>query len=144
MLKLCILEYLFLLIDETKSTTIPHITHFLDSTNAKFHHWYIHRPKNRTNGNCVGLCGPTNRISQLLDKIMKSQNRNVQELRQLNLASKEISDQAAWPEGIYNPITAMGFQQCLPFSWTTLRGKHCQHPIAVMEVVDTFKLGILN
>ena len=25
-----------------------------------------------------------------------------------------------------------------PFSWTTLRGKHCRHPIAVMGVVDTF------
>ena len=24
------------------------------------------------------------------------------------------------------------FWHCLPFSWTTLRGKHCQHPIAVM------------
>ena len=31
-----------------------------------------------------------------------------------------------------------GFRQCLPFSWTTLRGKHCRHPIAVMGVVDTF------
>jgi hypothetical protein len=29
-------------------------------------------------------------------------------------------------------------RQCLPFSWTTLRGKHCRHPIAVMGVVDTF------
>ena len=28
--------------------------------------------------------------------------------------------------------------QCLPFSCTTLRGKHCWHPIAVMVVVDTF------
>jgi hypothetical protein len=42
------------------------------------------------------------------------------------------------PERIYNPITAMGFWQCLLFSWTTLRGKHCRHPIAVMGVVDTF------
>ena len=25
------------------------------------------------------------------------------------------------PEPIYNPITAMGLPQCLPFSWTTLR-----------------------
>ena len=24
------------------------------------------------------------------------------------------------------------------FSWTTLRDKHCRHPIAVMGVVDTF------
>ena len=37
---------------------------------------------------------------------------------------------------IYNPITAMGFWQCLPFSWTLLRGKHCWHPIAIMGVVD--------
>ena len=33
-----------------------------------------------------------------------------------------------------------GFRQCLPFSWTTFRGKHCRHPIAVMVVVDTFRL----
>ena len=34
-----------------------------------------------------------------------------------------------------------GFRQCLPFSWTTLRGKHCRrHPIAVMGVLDTFGL----
>ena len=26
----------------------------------------------------------------------------------------------------------------LPFSWITLRGKHCRHPIAVMGVVDMF------
>ena len=36
------------------------------------------------------------------------------------------------------PLRQWGFRQCLPFSWTTLRGKHCQHPIAVMRVVDTF------
>ena len=41
-------------------------------------------------------------------------------------------------EHIYNPITAMGFPQCLTFSCTTLRDKHCRHPIAVMGVVDTF------
>jgi hypothetical protein len=29
------------------------------------------------------------------------------------------------------PLQQWGFQQCLPFSWTTLRGKHCRHPIAV-------------
>ena len=32
------------------------------------------------------------------------------------------------------------FGNCLPFSWTTLRGKHCRHPIAVMGVVDMFGL----
>ena len=36
------------------------------------------------------------------------------------------------------PLRQWGFQQCLPFSWTTLRGKHCWHPIAVMGVVDLF------
>ena len=29
--------------------------------------------------------------------------------------------------------------QCLPFSWTTLRGKHCQRPIAVMGFAHAFK-----
>ena len=33
------------------------------------------------------------------------------------------------------PLRQWGFQQCLSFSWTTLRGKHCRHPIAVMGVV---------
>jgi hypothetical protein len=36
------------------------------------------------------------------------------------------------------PLQQWGFRQCLPFSWTTLRGKHCWHPIAVMGVVDPF------
>ena len=36
------------------------------------------------------------------------------------------------------PLQQWGFRQCLPFSWTTLRGKHCWHPIAVMGVVYTF------
>ena len=31
-----------------------------------------------------------------------------------------------------------GFRQFLPFSWTTLRDKHCQHPIVIMGVVDMF------
>ena len=31
-----------------------------------------------------------------------------------------------------------GFRQCLPFSWTTLRGKHCRHSIAAMGVVNMF------
>ena len=46
------------------------------------------------------------------------------------------------PECIYNPISAMGFLQCLLFSWTTLRGKHCWHPIAVTGLVDTFGLRL--
>ena len=36
------------------------------------------------------------------------------------------------------PLRQWGFRQCLPFSLTALRGKHCRHPIAVMGVVDTF------
>ena len=38
------------------------------------------------------------------------------------------------------PLRQWGFWQCLPFSWTTLRGKHCRYPIAVMGVVDMFGL----
>ena len=43
------------------------------------------------------------------------------------------------PKGV-DETPQWGFRQCLPFSWTTLRGKHCRHPIAVlMGVVDTFE-----
>ena len=41
------------------------------------------------------------------------------------------------------PLRQWGFRQCLPSSWTTLRGKHCRHPIAVMGVVDTFGLCLV-
>ena len=37
------------------------------------------------------------------------------------------------------PLRQWGFRQCLPFSWTTQRGKFCRHPIAIMGVVDTFR-----
>ena len=36
------------------------------------------------------------------------------------------------------PLQQWGFPQCLPFSWTTLRGKHYRLLIAIMEVVDMF------
>ena len=42
------------------------------------------------------------------------------------------------------PLRQWVFQQCLPFSWTTLKGNHCLHPIAVMGVVDTFEQNFLN
>ena len=42
------------------------------------------------------------------------------------------------------PIRQWGFRQCLPFSWTTLRGKHCQYLIAIMGVVDTFEHWLLS
>ena len=35
-------------------------------------------------------------------------------------------------------VSTTPLRQCLPFSWTTLRGKHCRHPIAIIGVVDTF------
>ena len=41
-------------------------------------------------------------------------------------------------QGPTTPLRQWGFWQCLLFSWTSLRGKHCRHPIAVMEVVDMF------
>ena len=31
-----------------------------------------------------------------------------------------------------------------PFNWTTIRGKYCRHPIAMMGVVDTFGLKRLS
>ena len=43
----------------------------------------------------------------------------------------------------YPNVSTTPFQQCLPFSWTTLRGKHCRHPIAPTGVVDTFGPGSL-
>ena len=30
------------------------------------------------------------------------------------------------------PLQQWGFQQCLPFSWTTLKDRYCRRPIAVM------------
>jgi hypothetical protein len=36
------------------------------------------------------------------------------------------------------PLRQWVFWQCLPFSWKTLRGKHCRDHIAIMGVVDTF------
>ena len=42
------------------------------------------------------------------------------------------------PPWIRPELQKWGFRQCLPFSWTTLRGKYSWHPIAVMEVADTF------
>ena len=44
---------------------------------------------------------------------------------------------------MYGPIVSTTpLRQCLPFSCTTLRGKHCRHPIAVMGVVNTFGHGL--
>ena len=42
------------------------------------------------------------------------------------------------------PLRQWGFRQCLPFSWTTLRGKYCRHPIILMGVADTFGLRLFS
>jgi len=52
---------------------------------------------------------------------------------------------AIWqgPNVSTTPLRQWVFWQCLLCSWTTLRGKDCRHPIAVMGVVDTFWQGIV-
>ena len=46
----------------------------------------------------------------------------------------ELTLKVIMPERIYNPITTTEFSAVF-----TLRGKHCQHPIAAMGVVDKFE-----
>ena len=46
------------------------------------------------------------------------------------------------PQPIQTSLRQWSFWQCSPLSWTTLRGKHCQHPIVVMGVVDTLGLNV--
>ena len=36
------------------------------------------------------------------------------------------------------PLRQWGFRQCLPLSWTTLRRKHCRHPIAILPRTTAF------
>ena len=55
-------------------------------------------------------------------------------LKTLKIVSQAYSI-ATGSERIYNPITAIGFSAMFTFQ---LRDKHCQHPIGVMGVVDTF------
>ena len=45
----------------------------------------------------------------------------------------------ASPNVSTTPITAMGCQQCLPFSVVQLKGKHCRKPHCRNGVVDTFR-----
>ena len=46
------------------------------------------------------------------------------------------------PKCIFNPIMAMGFSAMFTFQLdnTAPRGKHCQNPITILGVVDTFML----
>ena len=55
-----------------------------------------------------------------------------------SLSPHEAVPRAFSPNISTTPLRQWGFRQCLPFSWTTLRGKLCRHPIAVMGVVDSF------
>ena len=48
----------------------------------------------------------------------------------------DVSREAHCPNVSTTPLQQWGFRQCLPFSLTTLRGKHCQHPIAVMSYMN--------
>jgi hypothetical protein len=54
-----------------------------------------------------------------------------------NIWTSQIGSQC--PNVSTTPLQQWGFWQCLPFSWTTLRGKNCRHPIDVMGVIDTFE-----
>ena len=40
------------------------------------------------------------------------------------------------------PFWQWDFRQCLPFSWTSLRGKHCRYPFVLIRVVNTFRLCV--
>ena len=60
----------------------------------------------------------------------------------LNLAQfKPYKILVKWhsPNVATTPLRHWDFGQCLSFSWTTQRDKHCRHPIFVMGVVDTFR-----
>ena len=48
---------------------------------------------------------------------------------------------ASWPKHTW--LRQWGIWQCLPFSWATLRGIHCRHPVAVMGIVDMLGLAQL-
>merc|ERR1711997_1165704 len=61
-----------------------------------------------------------------------------------SLATCLLHDNIHGPNVSTTPLRQWGFRQCLPFSWTTLRGKHCRHPIAVMGVVDTLGQQLLT
>ena len=75
--------------------------------------------------------------------IGKSSDRNHQDNRielYLTATNVQSKSQVRWCLNISTTLLwQWGFWQCLPFSRTTLRGKHCRHPIAVMGVVDTFR-----
>ena len=66
--------------------------------------------------------------------------------RSEHLTNMEVGFGRHGPNVSTTPLQQWGFQQqqCLPFSWTILRGKHCRNPIAAMRVADMFGHGLLT
>ena len=56
----------------------------------------------------------------------------------LRQSGKGFYTKRPYPNVSTTQLRQWGFRQCLPFSWTTLRGKHCRHSIAAMGVVNMF------
>ena len=48
-----------------------------------------------------------------------------------------------WPERIYDPITVMGFLAMLIFQLDNTNSSTLPAPIAVMGVIDTFRLDVV-
>ena len=88
---------------------------------------------------CSAEDGSLNFQEQVLEKI-NTLNEKVDTL--LELHKQDFQGTILCPNVSTTPLRQWGFWQCLPFSWTTLRDKHCQHPIAIMGVVDTFGPGL--
>ena len=63
--------------------------------------------------------------------------------RSKNIALFQLSVHAFAPT-YTTPLRQWGVGQSFSFSWTTLKGKHCWHPIAIMGVVDTFRLCVAS
>ena len=61
-------------------------------------------------------------------------------MRDINVTLGLELEEAEFTRMYLQPHYGWGFRQCLPFSWTTLTGKHCRHPIAVLGVVDMLGL----
>ena len=74
------------------------------------------------------------------------QESQVRETGQRYRSDRQIRErkQRTSPKVSTTPLRQWGFHQCLPFSCTTLRYKHCQHPIVILVVVDTFGPGQID
>jgi hypothetical protein len=97
---------------ETSMASGISITLFLQKTSWS---WWLHPPWHQNDQYWLFS----------LDWIIKNPN--------FYLYLSEAVDASQCPTVSTTPLRQWGFRQCLPFSWTTLRGKHCRHPIAVMQ-----------